>query len=418
MPKWQWMLERLRSRLWLRASFFCIAGVVTALFGYVVKGYIPPDIAQDIGAESVVAILHILANSMLVVTVFSLSTMVTAYAGASSSATPRATVLLMEDRTSQNALSTFIGAFLYSLVGIIALNMGLYGQSGRLVLLAMTLGVIIIIIATLLQWIDYLSRFGRVGDTIDMVEKATTKSLKTRLETPYLGGQPLKAYKPATGHHPVRHPTIGYIQHIDMAQLADIAKRNNAEMFLDDIPGHFNDSVRPILHCSRTLSAEEEDLVRKAYSIGDSRTFDQDPRYGMVVLSEIATRALSPAVNDLGTAIDVIGTAVRLLAPWVAPRTEENELLYPRIYVPSITTDELFHDIFAPIAREGAGISEVGVRLQKALSALAALGDGACRGVAAAHSGRAHRRAFDALTTQEDKDLLARHVLAPVAGKA
>jgi uncharacterized membrane protein len=202
-----------------------------------------------------------------------------------------------------------------------------------------------------------------------------------------------------------------------MAQLADIAKRNNAELFLNDIPGHFNDSVRPVLYASRTLSGEEEDLVRRAYSIGDSRTFDQDPRYGMVVLSEIASRALSPAVNDPGTAIDVIGTAVRLLAPWVTPRTDETELLYPRIYVPSITTDELFHDIFAPIAREGAGISEVGIRLQKALTALAALGDGACRGVAVMHSGLAHRRALDALTMQEDKDLLAHHVLPQDAGK-
>ena len=41
--------------------------------------------------------------------------------------TPRATRLVVEDVTTQNVLATFIGSFLFSLVGIIALNMGAYG---------------------------------------------------------------------------------------------------------------------------------------------------------------------------------------------------------------------------------------------------------------------------------------------------
>ena len=38
------------------------------------------------------------------------------------------------------------------------------------------------------------------------------------------------------------------------------------------------------------------------------------PVFGLCVLAENASRALSPAVNDPGTAIDVIGRGVRLLA--------------------------------------------------------------------------------------------------------
>jgi len=62
--------------------------------------------------------------------VFSVSTMVAAYGAATSNVTPRATRLLMEDNTSQNVLGTFIGSFLFSLVGIIALGTGLYGAAG------------------------------------------------------------------------------------------------------------------------------------------------------------------------------------------------------------------------------------------------------------------------------------------------
>ena len=126
---------------------------------------------------------------MLAVTVFSVSTMVAAYGAATSNVTPRATKLLMEDNTSQNVLGTFIGAFLFSLVGIIALSTGLYGSQGRAILLVVTVGLIALIAVTILRWIDYLSRFGRLGETIQRVEEATWKAMKTRLAHPYLGGQ-------------------------------------------------------------------------------------------------------------------------------------------------------------------------------------------------------------------------------------
>ena len=40
----------------------------------------------------------------------------------------------MEDRTAQNVLSTFIGSFLFSIVGIVVLKAGAYGDRGRVVL--------------------------------------------------------------------------------------------------------------------------------------------------------------------------------------------------------------------------------------------------------------------------------------------
>ncbi|WP_305804424.1 DUF2254 family protein [Stenotrophomonas sp. YIM B06876] len=44
--------------------------------------------------------------------------------------------------------------------------------------------------------------------------------------------------------------------------------------------------------------------------VGAQRSLDQDPRFGLLVLGEVASRALSPAINNPCTAIDVIGRAV------------------------------------------------------------------------------------------------------------
>ena len=92
--------------------------------------YIPGNITHKIGADSVGTILHIIASSMLAVTTFSLSTVVAAYSAAVPARRRARHSCCSKIRRAQNALSTFIGSFLYSLVGIIALQIGVYGDAG------------------------------------------------------------------------------------------------------------------------------------------------------------------------------------------------------------------------------------------------------------------------------------------------
>ena len=129
--KWRWWLGRLVRRIWFRATLFSIAGVLTALLAVAFSPYIPEELPTNIGADAVDKILGIIALSMLTVTTFSLSTMVSAYSAATTNVTPRATTLVMEDSTTQNVLATFVGSFLFSLVGIIALTTGAYGGTRR-----------------------------------------------------------------------------------------------------------------------------------------------------------------------------------------------------------------------------------------------------------------------------------------------
>lgn len=161
--KWAWRLRRWSRRLWIRAALISLLAVAAALASLVISPFLPLGLSAQFGADSVDNILTIIASSMLAVTTFSLSTMVSAYSAATSNVTPRATRLMIEDSTTQNVLAAFVGSFLYSLVALITLSMGAYGERGRVVLFAMTVLVVVIIIVTLLRWIDYLLRLGRVG---------------------------------------------------------------------------------------------------------------------------------------------------------------------------------------------------------------------------------------------------------------
>lgn len=404
LSKGGWLLLMLSRRLWFRAALISLLAVAAALVSLLISPYLPDGLSAKIGADAVDSILSIIATSMLTVTTFSLSTAVSAYGAATSNVTPRATKLLIEDTTTQNVLATFVGSFLYSLVAIITLSMGAYGERGRVVLFAVTILVILLIVVTLLRWIDYLLKLGRVGETTKAVEDAATSAMRARHLRPCLGGKRLAdaddAFPPDAASVFSKH--IGYVQHVDLGAIASCAKKAGGEVFLRALPGTFVDRSRPVALCAGFAEASELAVVRDAFTIEAERSFDQDPRFGISVLAEIASRALSPAVNDAGTAIDVIGRAVRVLTIWTE-KVEREEPLYPEVHVPEVTVEELFDDVFSPIARDGAGNVEVQIRLQKAFAALIRTGDQRFIDNAQRHSAIALKRALETLQFEEDR---------------
>lgn len=410
MPKWQWIMAQLTRRLWVRATLIGALGILAAGLALAVDRYIPWNIPGTITANALESILTIIASSMLAVTTFSLSIMVSAYSAVTASVTPRATKLVIEDSLTQSVLSTFIGSFLFSMVGMVVLQTGAYGPHGRVVLFIFTGIVIVLVVIALLRWIDHLTRLGRVGETTDWVEEATRRAIEARLAAPYLGGSPLYNRERLPDQTlRINGDRTGYVQHIDMPALSGLCDVQDTQIYVHAIPGTFIHADAPLAWVG--ISGEDMDIaaterkIRDAFLIGDERSFDQDPRFGLAVMSEIACRALSAAVNDYGTAIDVIGRDTRLLSLWAHRPDPETEGApqYPRVLVPPLTETDLFEDAFMTMARDGAGLIEVQIRLQKSLLALARMGDDAFRNAAIAQSRMARDRADIALSLVADK---------------
>jgi uncharacterized membrane protein len=404
LSRWKWLVIRQARRLWVRAFLFALLGIVSALAAVVLSPILPVGWASKIGADALDNILGILASSMLVVATFSLSTMASAYAAASSGTTPRVVQLLMADSRTQNATATFIGGFLYSLVGIIALSTGIYGESGRIVLFFVTILVAGFIVMTFIRSIEHVSRLGRVSDSIDRVAETAIRAMDDRHRNPYLGGRAQDGRK--RPEHPVHPDGIGHVLHLDMATLQELAEEAEGEIHVVALPGKLVDPSRPAAWTSFALDDERRQRLLGAFALGRHRSFDQDPRFGVVVLAEIASKALSPGINDPGTAIEVIAALVRVLARWTIVRPAP-EVRYDRLFVPPVRVDDLFDDAFFAIGHDGAGSLAVGVRLQKALLALSQLGDENFRRAAHHQATQALARARDTLSLPEDIRRLA-----------
>lgn len=197
--------------------------------------------------------------------------------------------------------------------------------------------------------------------------------------------------------------------------MSKIAESAGGTIYAGATPGAFVSPTEPIAWAEALDQDDQESAIRACFTIDDVRSFDQDPRFGASVLAEIASRALSPAINDPGTAIDVIGRAVRILSIRAEPVDPQRETRFPRVHVPAIDVADLFDDLFTPIARDSAGIVEVGIRLQKALKILSQLGPEDFAENAARHSGLALKRAEAALAVEQDIALL-RSLAAKIEG--
>lgn len=431
-------LNRLRERLWVRPLMICVVSIIAVFAAGLAdhSDYIAS--VPDISAESITLLLSIISDSMLVMAVLAVGAMLAAYEAASSKATPRSFAVVLADDVSQRALSTFIGAFIFSIIALLAMENGYYQKTGRFVLFALTVLVFALVILNFIRWVDRIARLGRMGTTIDKVEAAAASALRLRRRFPTQGAAR------ATGcpGDVVAAQRVGYVQRIDIAHLQRIAEQHGCRITVASLPGSFAVGGRP-LACVQPDPAQQSDksgksakegdvaaggeeasagqdakraqlhaAVRDAFVLGDSRTFDEDPRFGLIVLSEIASRALSPAVNDPGTAIDIIGTLVRLFDVWVSTETESDpaEPHYDRVAVPEILPGDMFDDAFNAIARDGAGLLEVTIRLQKAFQALAVMGDGELAETAAAHAAFALEHAQQRLPIPEEVARLQRAV--------
>ncbi|MCB2033216.1 MAG: DUF2254 domain-containing protein, partial [Ottowia sp.] len=288
---------------------------------------------------------------------------------------------------------------------------------------------------TLVQWVRTLSSLGRMSNTLEKIEGAASEALVSYWRSPLLGAGPAPAV--AEGERrgrPVYARRVAYVRRIDMDALQAYADDNEACVHVRVRPGALVYPGAELAWVEFDVSdeelagTEEEDApqddvaddaigeslrhVLDAFYFGAERSFDQDPRFGIIVLSETAQRALSPAVNDPGTAIDVMNRMTRLLiesqqAKGASPAAASAAREHDRVTMVPLDEPGLVFDGFAPIARDGGGTLEVMLRMQRLLSMVAASSRaGTVARAARDMAVRAHAVGKEHLAVQADLDAL------------
>ncbi|TDL74927.1 DUF2254 domain-containing protein [Palleronia sediminis] len=405
-----WRLRLEARRLWVRAAIISALALIAAALAPL-SNLLPFPVVDAIDPDALSRLLDILTGSMLAVTTFSLSVMVTAHLSADKNVTPRSHRLLTEDSRTHTVLATFIGAFIYALALTVMLNAGVLKETELAAVYFMTAGVIAFVAIALLRWVAHLAGLGSFEATTRRVEERVTRTLSDR--APFLGGAPLDGNGtiPADAAE-VHAAQYGFLQNIDTAALSEWATETGGLVWVASLPGSWIDRGEVILRArAETFTEEDETRLRGAVAIGDVRVWDQDPAFPMIVAAEIAERALSPGINDPRTAIDVIGRLGRLIGG-LERETAPDEIAAPGVFVPAMATARLVRETLDPIARDGAGFVEVQMAVQRALGHLALHRDPAIAEAARETSRRALAYAADGLLLRDDIDRVTAAAIA------
>lgn len=387
MHLWKQLWMERRNRLWVLPALNSVIAVVVALAAAWVPELLPGMRLPAVEAKTLDNLLGVVASSMLAVTTFSLSIMVSAFASASNGVTPRATELVMGDEGTRAAIANFLSAFMFSIVAQIALGMRYYGDNGRFILFVSTCLVLAWLMLTLLRWVRTLSSLGRLGNTLARIEEAALQAMATHWAEPFMcarAGEPdSRPLEAARGSVCVRADDLRALRRVDVQGLQDWAAAHACTVHVrvrageqvgpgrllavvvPDAAAHEAPAVSPASVCKGVLAHLQFDA---------ERTFDQDPRFGVIVLREAGQRALSAAINDPGTAIACLNGIARVVLKGqhdgLAPRSEA-ATRHDRVTVPPLDAAEFLADGFDPLARDGAASFEVMVRMQKLLALVA-----------------------------------------------
>ena len=313
---------------------------------------------------------------------------------------------MLEDRTTQNTLATFIGAYVYATVGIVLRETGVLTDAHAFLIFYLTVGVMAIIVVYIIRWTLHLQNFGSLIETAREMEEITSLHLKERLSVPCLGGRPLTDVP--EGAFEIRAKVSGYVQFMSAGQLQKAAESADVNVYVIINVGSF--VVAGDLIAYVTSPVEKTEKFSDSIVLGDLRSFDQDLRFGLLVMGEMASKALSPGINDAGTTIDVITRLTKVLAHYQDEADCAKAAKFNRVYVRPIRATELIRSGFAALARDGAQLVEVQIRLQKALQSLRNHGDAGMREAAFEFAKLELARALDAMPFEGDRARLLAQV--------
>ena len=300
---------------WIIPVWYAAGAIVVGLVLPRIEASVLPAQTAGISSAAAMAMYSSIAGGMITLTgiVFSLVFVMVQFSATAYS--PRLVLWMARDPPLFHAIGVFTATFLYAIAAMAWVDRQGSGKvpffSGWLVvgLLLASVGVFIglvnrlnrLQISSVLAFtgdfarkiIDVmyppLERPGALAGTAEMAELSVTQRM-------FHSGAPRA------------------IQFLDIARLAASAEQVNG--IIEDAVRGSGDTVvtsTPLLRVYGGCRSIEERSLKKAIRMGTQRTFEQDPKYSVQLLRDIAIRALSPAVNDPTTAVQALDQIEDLL---------------------------------------------------------------------------------------------------------
>jgi uncharacterized membrane protein len=364
--------RRLKPPLWTIPAWYVAVAVVASLYLPRLEAWLNLGFSGGIPPSAAVAIYSSIASGMIALTgiVFSLAFVMVQFSATAYS--PRLVLWIARDPVLWHAVGVFCATFLYALAAIAWVDRDGSGVApyfnGWLVILSMLASVAMFI--ALIDKLSLLQVHRMLAFTADhgrRVIEQTYPPLDAPAAIPDYGA--LRGLGVTQALRYVGQPRS--LQALDERALLALASVAGA---IIDVRASVGDTLVEGAEMLRVYGgrAMDEAALRAAFMAGGERTFEQDPKYAIRLIVDIAIKALSPAVNDPTTAVQALDQVEDLLLRLGRRRLEIGALQGGdgalRLLVLHPTWDDFLSLAFDEIRYYGADSIQV-MRRMKALAA-------------------------------------------------
>ena len=272
-----------------------------------------PELTAGAGAGAAMALLSAIASGTLPLTglVFSLAFVMVQFSATAYS--PRLVAWLAGSAMMSHSLGIFMATFLYSLAALAWIDRD---GHGGVPLLTVWLAVALLLVS-MVFFVLLVERLGALQISRVLAYAGDQGRAVIARDYAPLGSAPAdeggSEELPAVTQLLVHRGGPAVIQAVSVRRLVALAAREGAVVELAWAVGDTLVDGMPLLrvHGGRRPLPERE--LRRLVRLGTERTFEQDPKYALRLLVDIAIRALSPAINDPTTAVQALDQVEDLL---------------------------------------------------------------------------------------------------------
>jgi len=305
-------------------------------------------------ASTARSIISTVAGAIISLTVFSFSMVMIVLNQAASQMSNRVLTSMIENRIQQVILGVYIGTIVYALFllsTIRDIDSGVYIPALSIYLLIL---LTVIDIFLFIYFLDYVTQTVKYETVINRVQKHTMATMEKKFED-------LKEENISWSHLPfieIRSDESNYFQGFNEKKLLKIAcEKNLCISFLYKQATYLIKGIVFMKVYGTGLFDDEckHDLL-SATDFFKGQPIDRNADYGFNQLTEVAIKALSPGINDPGTAVISLHSLSDLFAYKLyhnLPSVRLDNEGVKRIYIPCSSFDDMFEKCIHPIWNYG-----------------------------------------------------------------
>lgn len=290
-------------------------------------GLLPDELRDYLftgGSDAARTFLSAIAGSLITVTALTFSLTVVTLQLASSQFSPRLLRTFAGDLVIQSTLGLFLGTFAYALTILRTVRSESGGRPEFVPEISVTLAYLLTIasVIVLILFLAHLAQVIRAESMLANVYQDASDNLRRELVAQTGPTPPLESFLPSGPSTILTATSSGFLVRISEDDLLELATEEDLLVAVDESPGAWLVAGTPIgsswsLGTRDECPTEIQEALASTLITGFERTSVQDVCFGLRQLTDVATKALSPGINDPTTAVHALGHSSTLLSEFV-----------------------------------------------------------------------------------------------------